>query len=349
MQAIMLREFGAANNLKLETLPDPRAGKGELLIKVRACGVCHHDVLMRKGMLPGTSVPAVLGHEVVGEVIAVGEDVQGWKVGDRAATLQRMSCGECPMCRNDRPSLCKVDRRFFGEEIHGGYATMMNAPARGVCHVPTGLSWEDAAVTCCTVGTAVHVSRTRGRIRAGEKVLITGASGGVGLAAVQLCRLDGAHVIAVTSSASKAEALKAAGAHDVVVSPDLRLGSAVRKVAGGDGIDLAIEIIGAQTFDQTLKCLAPAGRLVVVGNLDTAEVRMNPGLMIVKELEIIGAYATTRAELEVAFDLVARGHIRCDVTDVLPMHQAAQAHMRLENREVVGRIVLVPPDEAAQE
>jgi len=122
-----------------------------------------------------------LGHEEVGEVIGVGEGVQGWKVGDRAATLQRISCGECQMCRNDHPSLCKVDRRFFGEEIYDGYATMMSALACGVCHIPDGLSWEDAAVTCSTVGTAVHVSRTLGRIRAGEKVLITGASGGVGV------------------------------------------------------------------------------------------------------------------------------------------------------------------------
>lgn len=342
MQAMMLREFGGASNLKLETLPDPRPGRGEVLIKVRACGVCYHDVLMRKGMLPGTAVPAVLGHEVVGEVLEVGENVKGWKVGDRAATLQRMSCGDCQMCRNDRPSLCKIDRRFFGEEIHGGYATMMVAPARGICHVPENLSWEDASVTCCTVGTAVHVSRTRGRVKAGDKVLITGASGGVGLAAVQLCRLDGAHVIAVTSNEAKVAALKEAGAHDVVVSPDLKFASAVRKVAGGEGVDLAIEIVGAQTFAQSLKCLAPAGRLVVVGNLDTAEAALNPGLLIVKELEIIGAYATTHRELEVAFDLVSRGHIKCDVAEVLPFTQAAKAHFRLENREVVGRLVLVP-------
>jgi acryloyl-coenzyme A reductase len=337
---MMLREFGGASNMKLETLPDPRPGRGELLIKVRACGVCYHDVLMRKGMLPGTSVPAVLGHEVVGEVIEVGENVKGWKVGDRAATLQRMSCGECDMCRNDRPSLCKIDRRFFGEEIHGGYSTMMVAPARGVCHVPEKISWEDASVVCCTVGTAVHVSRTRGRVKAGDKVLITGASGGVGLAAVQLCRLDGAHVIAVTSNEAKVAALKEAGAHDVVVSPDLKFASAVRKVAGGDGVNLAIEIVGAQTFAQSLKCLAPAGRLVVVGNLDTAEAQLNPGLLIVKELEIIGAYATTRAELEVAFDLVSRGHIKCDVAETMHFTQAAKAHFRLENREVVGRLVL---------
>ncbi len=343
MKAVMLRKFGEPNNLKLESLPDPRPDRGEVLIKVRACGVCYHDVIMRRGKLPGTTVPAVLGHEVVGEVIGVGLGVTGWKVGDRAATLQRMSCGDCEQCRANRPSLCKIDRRFFGEEIHGGYAQLMTAPVRGIAKVPEGLAWEDAAIACCTTGTAIHVCRTRGRIKAGDTVLITGASGGVGMAAVQLCRLDGARVIAVTSNEAKVGALKAAGASEVVVSPDLKFGSAVRKVAGGDGVNVALEIVGSQTFSQTLKCMAPAGRVVVVGNLDTGEAQLNPGLVIVKELEIIGAYATTKDELETAFDLVAKGLIRSDVTEVLPLEQAAAAHFRLENREVVGRLVLIPP------
>ena len=342
MKAIVLRQFGAAENLKLETLPDPTPGRGEVLLRVRACGVCYHDIIMRCGRLPGTTVPAVLGHEVVGEVVALGPDVTGWAVGDRAATLQRMSCGECAMCLADRPSLCKHDRRFFGEEIRGGYAGMMTAPVRGLGRVPEGLSWEDAAIVCCTTGTAVHVCRTRGKVGPADTVLITGASGGVGLQAVQLCRLDGARVIAVTSSALKAKALEQAGAHHVVVAPDLRYASEVRKLAGGDGVSVALEIVGAKTFAQTLRCLAPAGRLVVVGNLDTAEVPINPSLIIVKELEILGAYATTRSELETAFQLISTKQIRSDVTEVLPLSRAAQAHFRLENREVTGRLVLTP-------
>jgi NADPH:quinone reductase-like Zn-dependent oxidoreductase len=129
-----------------------------------------------------------------------------------------------------------------------------------------------------------------------------------------------------------------------VVAPDLKFASEVRRVAGGDGVDVALEIVGAQTFAQTLKCMAPGGRVVVVGNLDTGEARLNPGLLIVKELEIIGAYATTREELETAFALTAAGLIRSDVKEILPLTQAAQAHFRLENREVVGRLVLVPPN-----
>lgn len=342
MQAIVLRAFGAPDNLRPEVVSDPAPGPGEVLLRVHACGVCFHDVINRRGNLPRTSVPAILGHEAAGEVIAVGPGVEGWMVGDRAATLQRLSCGDCAHCHSERNSLCKRDTRFFGEEIPGGYAAYMAAPVAGLGRVPDAVSWPVAAVTCCTTGTAVHCLRTRGRLAPGETVLITGASGGVGMQAVQLARHDGGRVIAVTSSAGKADVLFAAGAHEVIVSPDLDFANDVRRVTGGHGVDLALEIVGSVTFAQTLKTLAPGGRLVTVGNLETGIVDLNPGLVIVKELEILGAYATTQAELNEALRLVETGAIRSWVSDVLPLSEAARAHDRLEKKEVAGRLVLEP-------
>lgn len=342
MQAIVLRAFGAPGNLRAETVPDPTPGPGEVLLRVEACGVCYHDVINRRGNLPRTSVPAILGHEAAGEVIAVGPGVEGWAIGDRAATLQRLSCGDCIHCRAERNSLCKNDTRFFGEEIPGGYAGYMTAPVAGLGRVPAGVPWTVAAVTCCTTGTAVHCLRTRGRLIPGETVLITGASGGVGMQAVQLARHDGGRVIAVTSSAGKVDVLFEAGAHEVIVSPDLDFSKQVRRVTGGQGVDLALEIVGSLTFAQTLKSLAPGGRLVTVGNLETGIVDLNPGLVIVKELEILGAYATTQAELNESLRLIETGAIRSWVSDVLPLAEAARAHDRLEKREVAGRLVLEP-------
>jgi D-arabinose 1-dehydrogenase-like Zn-dependent alcohol dehydrogenase len=342
MQAVVLRAFGEPDNLKPEVVPDPMPGRGEVLLRVQACGVCFHDVINRRGNLPRTKVPAILGHEAAGEVVAIGDGVTGWVIGDRAATLQRLSCGECSYCQAGRRSLCKRDARFFGEEIPGGYAAFMTAPVAGLGRVPHGLPWEVAATTCCTTGTAVHCVRTRGRVTAGETVLITGATGGVGLQAVQLARHDGARVLAVTSTAEKAAALQAAGAHEVIVSPDLRFAPEARRRTGGEGAQVAIEIVGSLTFAETLKALAPGGRLVVVGNLKTASVEVNPGLVIVKELEILGAYATTFSELEEAFRLVASRTIRPWVSEVLPLKEAAHAHDRLEKRRVAGRLVLAP-------
>lgn len=287
-------------------------------------------------------MPAILGHEAAGEVIAVGSGVEGWAVGDRAATLQRLSCGDCAHCHAERNSLCRNDTRFFGEEIPGGYAAFMAAPVAGLGRVPAAVPWHVAAVSCCTTGTAVHCLRTRGRLMPGETVLITGASGGVGMQAVQLARLDGGRVIAVTSSPAKADALFEAGAHEVIVSPDLHFSSDVRRITGGHGVDLALEIVGSVTFAQTLKALAPGGRLVTVGNLETGTVDLNPGLVIVKELEILGAYATTQAELNEALRLVETGALRSWVSDVLPLQEAARAHDRLEKKEVAGRLVLEP-------
>jgi D-arabinose 1-dehydrogenase-like Zn-dependent alcohol dehydrogenase len=342
MQAIVLESFGAATHLAMKSVPDPHPGPGEVLLRVRACGVCYHDVINRRGSLPRTTVPAILGHEVAGEVIGVGEGVTEWSVGDRAATLQRLSCGRCPTCTSGRGSLCKRDNRFFGEELAGGYASLMVAPIAGIGHVPAGMPWEVAATVCCTAGTAVHVVRTRGRVRPGETVLVTGASGGVGLQTVQLAKLDGARVIAVTSSESKVDVLRVAGADHVVVAPDLEFAAEVRRLTDREGVQVAIEIVGSATFAQTLKVMAPGGRVVVVGNLESGTIDLNPGIVIVKELEIIGAYATSQAELETALELTHAGALVPFVTEVLPLRDAATAHHRLENREVAGRLVLVP-------
>ena len=341
MEAVVLEAFGSPDNLHLRQVPDPSPGGGEVMLRVEACGVCFHDVINRRGDLPRTSVPAILGHEVAGEVIGVGDGVEGWSVGDRAATLQRLHCGDCHHCSDGRNSLCKEDSRFFGEEIPGGYAAYMTAPVAGLGRVPAEIDWQVAATTCCTTGTAVHVVRTRGQVRSGETVMITGASGGVGMQAVQLARHDGARVIAVTSSQGKVDVLRQAGAHEVIVADDLDFARQVR-AATGEGADVALEIVGSLTFEQSMRALAPGGRLVVVGNLETRPVAVNPGLVIVKELEIRGAYATTQEELAQAFELVSSGVLRPWVSDVLPLADAWRAHEKLENREVTGRLVLAP-------
>jgi len=343
MKAVVLRQFGPAENLVLEEVPAPAADKlrpGEALIRVEAVGVCYHDLINRVGNLPRTKLPSILGHEIAGTVTAVGPEVRDIAVGQRVATIQRAPCGRCDLCRRDRGSLCK-EGLFFGEEIPGGYAPWVVAPTQALAVVPKSITrMEEAAICACTLGTALHVARTRGRVQPGEQVLITGASGGVGLHAIQMVRHLGARPIAVTSSADKAARLHEAGAEEVIVAPDLQFAREARRRTGGRGADVVLEITGALTFDQSLRSLAPAGRLVVVGNLETKMVEVNPGLIILKELEIIGSFATSTAELREVFELVAAGRLKPVVTEVLPLREAAAAHRLLQDRAVLGRIVL---------
>jgi D-arabinose 1-dehydrogenase-like Zn-dependent alcohol dehydrogenase len=342
MQAVVLREFGGPEKMSLEEVAAPTPDSlrdREVLIRVKGVGVCYHDIINRSGKLPRTKLPSILGHEIAGEVKAVGRDVRSFRRGDRVATIQRVHCGRCDLCRRGRTSLCK-EGVFFGEEIPGGYADFVVAEEQGLAKVPDGIPLEEAAICACTIGTAIHVVRTRGAVQLDETVLITGASGGVGLHAIQICRLTGARVIAVTSSPKKVDALEEAGADEVIVSPDLRFAPQVRRATGGLGVDVALEITGAITFDQSMRSLAPAGRMIVVGSLETRPASIMPGLVILKELEIRGSFATTTAELSEAFRLVTEKKVRPVVERVMPLAEVVTAHRMLYERAVTGRLVL---------
>ena len=342
MRAVVMHEFGGPEKLRLEEVPAPEASalrQREVLIKVRAVGVCYHDIINRSGSLPRTKLPSILGHEIAGEVVAIGPGVQDFRVGDRVATIQRVHCGRCDLCRRGRTTLCK-EGVFFGEEIPGGYAEYVVSEEQGLARVPHGIALEEASICACTIGTAIHVARTRGGVQLDETVLITGASGGVGLHAIQICRLIGARVLAVTSSPQKEARLKEAGADEVIATPSLKFAEAARRLTAGRGVDVVLEITGALTFDQAMRSLAPAGRLIMVGNLETKPAAFNPGLVILKELEIRGSFATTTPELSESFRLVAEKKVRPVVSRLMPLSEAARAHQLLYDRAVTGRIVL---------
>ncbi len=342
MRAVVMREFGGPEHLHLEEVPAPEPGllrEREVLIRVKAVGVCYHDIINRLGSLPRTMLPSILGHEIAGEVVAVGSGVPALRPGDRVATIQRVHCGRCDLCKRGRSTLCK-EGVFFGEEIPGGYAEYVVSEEQGLARIPDGIPDEEACICACTIGTALHVARGRGGVQPDETVLITGASGGVGLHTIQVCRLIGARIFAVTSSPRKADRLKEAGADEVIVAPDLRFAAAARRLTGGRGVDVALEITGALTFDQALRSLAPAGRLIVVGSLEARPVSFMPGLVIRKELEIRGSFATTTPELSESFRLVAEKKVRPAVSRLMPLADAAKAHQILYDRGVTGRIVL---------
>lgn len=345
MRAVVLREFGDPQVLALTTVPVPSIGPEGLLVRVRACGVCGHDLLARRGRLH-TTLPMVLGHEIAGVVAAVGAEVRGFPVGSRVALIQRIPCGHCPRCRAGATNLCRQGPGFYGEDLPGGYADYVVASPLNAVLLPDEVGDQAAAILSCGVGTGYRALRASG-VQAGDVLVVTGAGGGVGVHAVQIAAALGARTLAVTTSEGKREGLLTAGAEDVLVlDGDTTIREVLRYRFDADGADAVIEIAGPPTFEQSLAAVRAGGKLVLVGNTEPRPVPINPGLLIVKELSIIGSAHATRGDLDAVVSLVADGTLRPLIGQVRPLSEAAELHRALEAREVIGRGVLLT-DEAA--
>jgi NADPH:quinone reductase-like Zn-dependent oxidoreductase len=255
--------------------------------------------------------------------------------------LHRPSCAACRSCLAGRPIDCERAFQSFGHTVDGGYAELVVAHHRALVRIPEGIGFDVASTLMCTAAVALRALRSRARLALGETALITGASGGVGAAAVQIARRMGARVIATTTQERKAEALRRLGAHEVVVSPDGRFHNQVAAVSDG-GVDVSLELTGSATFPSALRSLRRGGRMVVVGNIEASKVELSLGALIVYNYEILGSAMCAHRDLEDVFGLVRAGELAPVIDRTLPLEQAADAHRLLAERAAVGRIVLVP-------
>lgn len=344
MRAVVLRNIGGPEELRLETISDPTPSDEDCVVRVRAAAVCGRDLIDRRGGFPAMKLPTVLGHEFAGEIERVGRVAaeRGFVPGDRVLNLHRPSCGACRSCTSGRPILCERAWQSLGHTIDGAYAELVSVHHGALVRIPESVPFDAASTLMCTAGVALQALRTRGRVERGEIVLVTGASGGVGVAAIQLARWLGATVIAVTTSPSKEGALVELGVDHVLVCPDCRFHEEARRLTGGRGVDVAVELTGSATFGSSIRSLRRGGRLIVVGNLDAAKVDLNLGAMIVYGLEIVGSASCTREDLEDVLSLVRTGIFAPRIDRTLPLDRAQDAHRLLAERSVFGRVVLVP-------
>lgn len=346
MTAIRLEDFGGPEVLHSATVPVPAPEPGWVRIRVAYCGVCRHDLLTRAGKFPRAIHPLTLGHQVSGVIDAVGDAVEGFAAGDRVMSMIFSGCGECANCSGGNQSLCTVvTPKFLGEDLDGGYAEYVVIPASTTVHVPAEVSLTSAAIVTCTLGTAWHALVTRGALRAGQDVVITGASGGVGMHAVQIAASQGARVIAITSSESGARVARDAGAHDVIVDPERKFARRLKDDLGLKA-DLVLEVVGAPTLRESLHAVKPGGTVVVVGNVEGAEVSIPPAYLILKEIALLGTKSCTNQELEALLAEVAAGRLTADVTEVVDFTQARDVHEKMEAGGSMGRIVLEVAGEA---
>ncbi len=345
MKALVVREPGGTSVLRCEEIPDPVPGRRDVVIKVHACGVCFHDIVTRNGTLKaGVKMPCILGHEISGTVVEVGPDVRTFKAGDRVATVQRNHvCGECRFCRTGRETLCP-ERKFTGDwGLVGGYGELVAIEADNVARVPDEVDLTGASVVACTIGTILNAIREVGRLAPGETALVTGSGGGLGMAAIQLCRLAGARVIAQTTSPSKVDMLRSLGADEVIVhGRGEDFSEEVRRLTGGFGVDVAVDNVGTPLFQPTRKSIAVGGRWLLIGQLNGDFVPFNPAQLFLRNISMLSATSTTRKQLEDCLELVRRGQVKPIIDRELPLERAAEAHDLVERGAVAGRIVLRP-------
>jgi acryloyl-coenzyme A reductase len=335
MKAAIFEETGAPGVLKYIDVPDPTPTDNQVVVKVRACGVCGHDSADRAG-LARIPLPAILGHEIAGEVVEVGSAVRRFAPGDAVASKQFSTCGRCLPCRSGAELSC-AQKRF----TYGGGAEIVALEQDTLLNIPEGVSFEDAALTACAVGTCLQALDNVGRLKAGETAVITGAGGGLGLHAVQVAAALGARVIALTSSPHKVPLLSKYGADDVVLSSE-NLGAELLELTGGRGPELVLDNVGhPDVFSGCFKALGRRGRYVLTGQLYRQKISLFPAFVFFKEAIITGSGSTLMSTFMKSMDLVATGKVR-GVTEKFALAEVVKAHEAVDAGKVLGRAILVP-------
>jgi NADPH:quinone reductase-like Zn-dependent oxidoreductase len=343
MRAVLLTAFGGPENLHVQDVPEPAAGPGEVLVRVRACALNHLDLWVRAGLpIPGIKLPHILGSDVAGEVAALGPGVSAWRVGQRVAVHPGRSCGACAACREGREPDCPrygIIGAYGGQP--GGYAQYLAVPELHLLPFPhEGMSFEEAASLPLTALTAWSMLATEGRVSKGQTVLVIGAGAGVSVMGVQIAKALGARVIATSTDAAKLARAKELGADELIHHPPEELVRAVRKLTGGEMADVVFEHVGKAVIGEALKCLKPSGRLVTCGATSGYDAALDLRYVFSKRLKILGSRMGSLAEMHEVWKLAGDGRLRPVLDKTFALADARQAHERLESRGQFGKVVL---------
>lgn len=343
MLAVRIHRHGGPDVLRLERVPPPAPRGDEVLVRVRACALNHLDLWNRKGLpRPAIQLPRILGSDIAGEVLTVGELVQHVAPGDQVIVNPGVSCGRCRQCLSGHDNMCP-DYTIFGAGRDGGYAQLVTVPGVNVIPKPANLTFIEAAAVPLVFLTAWHMLMTRARLRHGETVLVWGAGSGVGSAAIQIAKLIGARVIAATGGEAKVEQAKSLGADDVIDYKSENVLQKVRTLSDGRGVDVVFEHVGQATWNTSIRALAPNGRLVTCGNTTGWEAQTDLRYVFARSLNILGSYMGSKAELLELLPWIESGRLRPVVHAAMPLDEAARAHTILESGQQFGKVVLEPP------
>jgi len=346
MKAMVLHGLGQP--LRLEEVPLPKIGPGDVLVRVRACGI--GLTVVNFIATPGrvTAYPRIPGHEIAGEVVEVGAAVKTVKVGQRVTNHFYLTCGQCVNCRSGRETLCLNFRGNVGAACDGGYAEFVALPERNTIAIPDGVTDVDAAVASDAIATPYHACHEEARVGPGDNVLVIGAGGGVGIHMVQMARLCGGRVLAADIGEDKLALAEQWGADEIIDARRAELAGQVRTLTDGRGVDAVIDVVGTrETLEAGLEALAVGGRLVIIGTKPKAVYKEDPSFAVDpldflhRGLELHSSRYVTAAEIAQTLELVRQKRIKPVITRTFALDEVEAAHELIRRNATSGRLALV--------
>jgi NADPH2:quinone reductase len=345
MKAVQFREHGDTDVIEYAERPRPEPDDDEVLVEMRAGALNHLDLWTRRGLPTlDLAMPHTPGSDGAGVVEAVGDAVERFDPGDRVAVWAGVHCGQCEFCRDGREPLC-VRYHVIGEHVPGVHAEYATVPADNLVRVPEGVDWATAAAAPLVFGTAWRMLMTRGDLRATDDVLVLGASGGVGHAAVQIAAHAADTVYATASTEAKLDAARELGADHAIAYTETDFAREVRERTGKRGVDVVVDHVGSETWPDSLASLAKGGRLLTCGATTGPHGETDIRRLFWNQLDVRGSTMATPGELDDALARVWDGTFQPRVRETLPMSETARAHELLADREGFGKVVVIPDRE----
>jgi len=339
-EAVVLRAHGGPEVLVRETIDLPEPGPREVRVRVRAVALNHLDIWVRRGM-PNLKLayPHRLGSDIAGEIDALGPGARGAKVGERVVVSPGVSCGVCERCLSGADNLCR-QYGILGEHTSGGYARHVVIPDANVLPYPGDLPFTQAAAIPLAFLTAWQMVVEKGRVRAGQTVLVQAAGSGVSSAAIQIAKLHRARVIATTGTDAKGERARALGADEVINYTSQDFVAEAKRLTGKRGVDLVVEHVGGEVMAKSVLATASGGRIVTCGATAGYEPKIDLRHVFFRQIEVLGSTMGSKGSLFGILEHVKAGRLKPVVDRVMPLWEAAAAHDVLEARGAFGKVVL---------
>lgn len=342
MKALCYYRHGGLDVLTYDDVPERKPGRGEVMIQVEACAINHLDIWVMRGW-PGLNLemPHWGGSDIAGVVAETGDEVSGWRVGQRVVIDMSLNAAEDEFTRRGEPSM-SPGYRIIGEHVRGGLAEYVTVPAENLVEIPDGIDFTDAAAPLLVTLTAWRMLIHRAGLRAGEMVLVVGAGGGVNSVATQIAKMAGAAVFVVASNAEKAEKAMELGADFAIDRSRVDWRKEVLRLTGKRGVDVVVDNVGAATLDASMQVVARGGRIVIVGNTSGPHAEIDIRRIFGKQISLIGSTMGSHQDFRDITQLLWSGKIKTVVDAVIPLSEGLRAFEMMERSDQFGKIVLVP-------